>query len=76
MHSLHVFVHNFKNMYFVDRGLDFHKDYRRVCEIVSFLIGIPNLMLTATATNAVKEDVFNVLAIQDASVIARLPNRY
>ncbi|XP_014672566.1 PREDICTED: ATP-dependent DNA helicase RecQ-like, partial [Priapulus caudatus] len=56
-------------------GLDFRKDYRRVCEIVCLLDEVPTLMLTATATNAVKADVCNVLAVEDAAVIARLPNR-
>lgn len=60
-----------------DRGLDFRPDYRKVSDIVSLFSDIPTLLLSATATMSVQNDLYNLLALDEENtrVVAKLPDR-
>lgn len=57
------------------RGLDFRPDYRKVSTLQSWL-SAPTLVLTATATEKIQSDLFEVLGLSDdTEVVAALPDR-
>lgn len=59
------------------RGLDFRPEYRKVADIISLFASCPTLLLTATATEKIQEDLYSLLALDnDTKVVAVLPDRY
>lgn len=58
------------------RGLDFRPEYRKVTTLVSVFSDCPCLLLTATATPKIQNDLYNVLSLFDnTKVVALLPDR-
>lgn len=57
------------------RGLDFRPDYRKISTLQSWL-SAPTIVLTATATEKIQSDVFEVLGLsEETEVVAALPDR-
>ncbi|CAC5401408.1 unnamed protein product [Mytilus coruscus] len=57
-------------------GLDFRPEYRKVADIISLFASCPTLLLTATATEKIQEDLYSLLALDnDTKVVAVLPDR-
>ncbi|KAJ8321214.1 hypothetical protein KUTeg_001226 [Tegillarca granosa] len=54
-------------------GLDFRPPYRRVSEIQSYITA-PTLILTATATSKIQDDIYDVLSLDHkTNIIASIP---
>ena len=59
------------------RGTDFRPVYRDMASIQS-IFEVPNLALTATATQNIHSDIIKVLSfnLEKTEIVASLPNRY
>ncbi|XP_076095799.1 putative ATP-dependent DNA helicase RecS [Mytilus galloprovincialis] len=57
-------------------GLDFRPEYRKVADIISLFAKCPTLLLTATATEKIQEDLYSLLALDnETKLVAVLPDR-
>lgn len=47
------------------RGLDFRPEYRKVAHISQYFSSYPTLLITATATEKIQENMYSLLAMSE-----------
>ena len=61
----------------IHRGLNFRKAYADVAPAAQCLVGnnVPTLVLSATMTQSIMTELGNLLALDEPTIVAVLPNR-